>query len=232
MALSLLANVFLIVTMHPPSDAWGGCQDQVQNHPVLIMLPAPNLDGSTSVEQAMLKRRSVREYAPTPLTLNEVSQLCWAAQGMTNEEGLRSSPSAGALYPLELLLVAENVAGIDPGLYRYRTSDHSLTRLRAGRFRGDLAEAALGQEAVRHAPAIIVLSAVPGRTTKKYGERGFRYIHMEAGHAAQNIALQAVALNLGCVTVGAFRDAEISRIFEFSDGEEPLYLLPVGHPSP
>lgn len=196
-----------------------------------IALPAPRLDGSMPVEQAIAKRRSVRQYASQALTLEEISQLLWSAGGTTDTEGHRAAPSAGALYPMELSLFANSVVGIESGLYRYQASDHSLTLVRRGRLLTELSEAALGQDCVSQAPAVVLISAIPERTTVKYGARGIRYIHMEAGHAAQNLALQAVALGLGCVTVGAFRDDELRRIARCGKGEEPLYLLPVGHPS-
>ena len=228
----LVMSAFLMITTVPFSSGRAGGQDEAHGQPAVIPLPAPTKDGKTSLEQALLKRHSVREYAPTALTLAELSQLCWAAQGITRADGRRSSPSAGALYPMELLVVAENVQGLDPGIYRYRVSDHSLVPIRRAHVRTELAEAALGQGCVRQAPVTFVLSAVASVTTKKYGERGIRYIHMEAGHAAQNLALQAVALGLGSVTVGAFRDSEVNRILGLGKEEESLYLLPVGHPAP
>lgn len=220
-----------VITAFPHSDPVKG-QDDMRKTPSVIVLPSPRLDGTISLEQAIAKRRSIRQYASTPLSLADLSQLCWAAQGKTDAEGRRAAPSAGALYPLDLYVIAENVSGLEPGIYRYGSRDHSLTLVRLGRVRKDLADAALSQEAVRQAPATLVLSATASRTTTKYGERGIRYIHMEAGHAAQNVALEAVALGLGSLTVGAFQDDEVNTILGLSKDQESLYLLPVGHRSP
>lgn len=230
-------GVFLLVPVVFTMAAFLGAdfshqrQDPMPKRPSAITLPSPRLDGTISVERAILNRRSVRDFAPTALSLESISQLCWAAQGQTRSDGRRASPSAGALYPLELYLAVEDVSGLASGLYRYQSSDHSLALVRPGGWRKNLSEAALGQESVHDAPATFIITAVPARTTRKYGERGVRYIHMEAGHAAENMALQAVALGLGCVTVGAFRDTELSQVLELSPEEVPLYLLPVGYPS-
>lgn len=196
--------------------------------PVTISLPEPQTDGETSVEQALSHRRSVRSYTSEPLTLAEVSQLLWSAQGITSGQGFRTSPSAGALYPLELYVVAGNVTDLQPGIYRYLPSEHKLTRVTSGDRRQELAEAALGQACLRDGAAVFVFSAVPERTTQRYGERGIRYIHMEAGHAAQNLLLQVVALDLGAVVVGAFRDDRVERVVGMEPDEEALYLVPVG----
>jgi SagB-type dehydrogenase family enzyme len=194
----------------------------------MIKLPEAKVDGKVSVEAALLARRSIREYKNLPLTLEEISQLLWAAQGITGRGMLRTAPSAGALYPLELYVVAGNVAGLSAGIYKYRVQGHELVRAGEGDQRSELASAALGQSCVRNAPAVIVVSAVYARTTGKYGERGTRYVHMEAGHAAQNVALQAVALHLGTVMIGAFGDRDVKRVVQMPENEEPLYLLPVG----
>ena len=207
-------------------------QDDARTSTARLALPAPRLDGVLPLEQAIAKRRSVRQFAPKALSLAELSQLCWAAQGTTSEDGRRAAPSAGATYPLELVVVVENVSGLEAGIYRYRSAEHSLTAMRTGSVRETLAVAALSQEAVRQAPVTLVLCAVSSRTTAVYGGRGIRYIHMESGHAAQNVALQAVALGLGSLTLGAFRDDALDRILGLPEGEESLYLLPVGHTSP
>jgi SagB-type dehydrogenase family enzyme len=194
----------------------------------MIKLPEPKYEGRMAVELALRERRSIREYQKAPLTLEEVSQLLWAAQGITHHWGLRTAPSAGALYPLEMNLVAGQLTGLPGGVYRYHPKGHELARVVEGDKRAELALAALGQSCVRDAAVVLVISAVYERTTRKYGDRGIRYVHMEVGHAAQNVALQAVALNLGAVMVGAFRDAEVKRVLQLGTGEEPLYLLPVG----
>lgn len=176
-----------------------------------IKLPLPRHDSATSVEKALLDRRSVRDLRDEPLTINEVSQLLWAAQGITDSRGFRTAPSAGALYPLELYIAIVNVKGIAKGAYKYNPHNHELVKVKHGDVKNELTLAALGQYWLRKGAAVIVLSAVYERTTKKYGERGNRYVHMEAGHAAQNIYLQAHSLNLGTVVMGAFWDEAVKR---------------------
>jgi len=193
-----------------------------------LALPQPRRASQVSVEEALARRRSVRQYPDEPLTLAEVSQLLWAAQGITSERGYRTAPSAGALYPLEVYVVAGNVADLPDGIYRYRSSVHGLIKVAEGDKRGDLCAAARGQASVRDAAAVIVFAAVYERTTAKYGERGIRYVHIEVGHAAQNVFLQAVALDLGAVVVGAFSDEAVKRVVNMNENEQPLYLMPVG----
>ena len=194
-----------------------------------IKLPEPKYDSSVSIEQAMLERRSVRTYQDEPLTLSEVAQVLWSAQGITDSKrAYRTAPSAGALFPLEVYVVIGNVDGIAEGVYKYKPDKHELTKISGGDVRDKLAVAALGQACVRKGAIAIVFSAIYERTTRKYSDRGVRYVHMEAGHAAQNVCLQAVSLNLGTVVVGAFRDDEVSKILNLSDEEQPLYILPVG----
>jgi SagB-type dehydrogenase family enzyme len=197
----------------------------------LCRLPAPTLSGPHSLERAIAERRSVRDYGPVMVTSTQLGQMLWAAQGVTDRTGLRAAPSAGGLYPLELYVVAGEVADFQPGIYHYRVSRHALAPSAAGDHRPDLAAATLGQEWIAQAPAIIVIAATYGRMTAKYGDRGGRYVHMEVGHAAQNVCLQAVALRLGCVVVGAFDDREVKRAIGLPPREEALALLPVGRPS-
>jgi SagB-type dehydrogenase family enzyme len=194
----------------------------------IIALPAPEFDGSTSVEQALLERRSVREYRDEPLSLPEIGQLLWAAQGITSPSGKRTAPSAGALYPLELYLVAGDVEGLQVGVYKYIPHDHALKEITTGDKRSDLTIAALKQESILKAPAVIVLSAVYERTRVKYGDRGDRYVHMEIGFAAQNIYLQAESLELGTVFIGAFYDESVKKILEIPEEEQPLGIMPLG----
>lgn len=196
--------------------------------PATLKLPEPRLQSEVSLEEALLERRSTRAYADVPLTLSEVAQLLWAAQGVTSEWGGRTAPSAGALYPLEIYLVAGNVESLAPGVYKYNPGRHELLRVRDGDVRGQLAKAALGQRWVQDGAVDIVIAAVYERTTTKYGDRGVRYVHMEAGHVAQNICLQAVALDLGVVTVGAFYDDLVRDIIGMPEDEIPLYVIPIG----
>jgi SagB-type dehydrogenase family enzyme len=195
---------------------------------VSIALPPPAYESETSIERALLERRSVREYSTGPLTLTEITQLLWAAQGITHPNGFRTAPSAGALYPLEILLVAGEVADLGAGIYRYEPEGHELRLVLEGDHRQELSQAALDQPALLDAPAVIVIAAVYERTTVKYGERGVQYIHIEVGCASENISLQAISLNLGTVFIGAFHDDEVREVLQLRANERPLGLMPVG----
>jgi len=197
-----------------------------------VELPPPETVGTMSVEEAIQRRRSIRSYTSDPLSLQDVSQLLWAAQGITDpDRNLRAAPSAGATYPLEVYIVVGNnsVTGLADGLYRYDPYGHRLEYVLKGDFRSSLAEAALGQPWIREAPINIIIAAVYERTTGRYGERGIRYVHMEAGHAAQNLYLQATARGLGMVVVGAFHDDQIQELLRLPKDQKPLYIIPVGH---
>jgi len=193
-----------------------------------IKLPDPRYDGDISVERALLERRSIRDYSGENLTIEEVSQLLWAAQGITSEWGGRTAPSAGALYPLELYLVVGDVEGLDKGIYRYIPPDE-LVKVGDRDLRSELADAALEQEMVREAAIDIVFTAEYQRTTVKYGERGVRYTHAEAGCAIQNVYLQATSLGLGTVVIGAFYDDRVKDVMSIR--EDPLYIMPIGRRS-
>lgn len=193
-----------------------------------VTLPKLQYESTTSVEQALLKRRSVREFRDVPLALDDLGQLLWAAQGITDRVGFRTAPSAGALYPLEVYAVAGNVQGLPTGLYRYIPRGHALRQIADGDKRPALGRAAYDQPSIAEAPAILALCAVYERVTEKYGERGLRYVHMEAGHAAQNVYLQAVSLHLGTVVLGAFDDARVAETLTLGEREQPLYLMPIG----
>ncbi|MCK4592270.1 SagB/ThcOx family dehydrogenase [Candidatus Parcubacteria bacterium] len=193
-----------------------------------IKLPEPRYESETSVEEALLARRSVRDYKSESLTLEEVSQILWAAQGITDKKGSRTAPSAGALYPLEVYAVVGNVDDFSEGVYKYKPQCHELVKVAEGDKRMELYNAALNQSAVKNAAVAVVFSAVYERTTEKYGERGERYVHLETGHAAQNVYLQAAVLDLGTVVIGAFDDSEVKKIMNMQDDEQPLYIMPVG----
>lgn len=193
-----------------------------------IVLPEPRYAGDVSVEQALAERRSVRSYKDDPLDISEISQILWSAQGITSRRGFRTAPSAGALYPLELYVIAGNVKNLPAAIYKYAPEDHALLEIVSGDRRSDLCRAALRQGSIREAPAVILFCAVYERTTAKYGQRGIRYVHMEAGHAAQNVCLQAIALGLHTAVIGAFRDAEVKAIAKLPGEEQPLYFVPVG----
>ncbi|MBW2289054.1 MAG: SagB/ThcOx family dehydrogenase [Deltaproteobacteria bacterium] len=193
-----------------------------------VALPAPQRGGAGSLADVLARRRSVREFAKGPLTLAAVSQLLWAAQGITGRDGQRTAPSAGALYPLELYLVAGAVTGLEVGVYRYQPKRHRLLLHMKGDPRGELADAALEQEWVAEAPGVLVICAVYRRSERKYGRRAPRYVHMEVGHAAQNVYLQAMALDLGTVMVGAFHDRQLARVLQLPEDVEPLGVMPIG----
>lgn len=194
----------------------------------IIPLPRPKLESATSVEKALRERRSHRDYGTGPLSLEEIAQLLWAAQGITHGRGMRTAPSAGALYPLETYVVAGDIRNLPAGVYRYLPDRHGLALVRSGDVRRKLREASLHQDPVCSAPATVVFSAVFARSTGKYGKRGVRYAHMEAGTAAQNVALQAVSLNLGTVVIGAFEDDEVRAVLSTTTMEDPMIIMPVG----
>lgn len=195
-----------------------------------IELPEPALDGSVSLERTLATRRSRRAFGDEAPDLAVVAQLVWAAQGVTTRDGRRTAPSAGALYPLELFVAAGEVEELPAGVYRYLPARHALEETRRGDVRSALARAALAQVWVREAPLVLVFGAVYGRTTRKYGERGRRYVHIEVGSAAQNVYLQAEADGWTTVFVGAFDDTEVTRILGGNARVSPLGMMPVGHP--
>ncbi|MDQ7056400.1 MAG: SagB/ThcOx family dehydrogenase [Persephonella sp.] len=194
----------------------------------ILPLPEPVFDSDYSIEKVLLNRRSLREFSSEPLSLKEISQLLWAAQGITHFEGFRTAPSAGALYPLEVYAVCGNVKNVGSGIYHYNPFRHELILRKAGDYREELFHASLGQEWVRKCPVCFVITGIYDRTTRKYGSRGIRYVDMEAGHAAQNLLLQATAMEIGGVTVGAFYDNQVRKILDVEVDEFPLYLIPVG----
>jgi len=205
-----------------------GCGQTARSQGVIagaeVRLPRPRVTGPVSVEQALVQRRSVREFGAKDLTTGQISQLAWAAQGITERErGFRSAPSAGALYPLEVYFVKRD------GVFRYVPEGHKLLQVSEQDLRSALSRAALGQAAVRAAPLNIVITAFYERTRVKYGARAQRYVHIETGHVGQNIHLQAVALGLVSVSIGAFEDQAVARLLGLASDETPLYIIPVGY---
>ncbi len=200
----------------------------------MISLPAPSLKGLCSVEEALQGRRSVRSYKVKPLSLTEISQLLWAAYGVTEKStgfrgGMKTAPSAGAAYPLEIYLVAGDVTGLSDGIYRYLPESHGLLKTGDGDVRSTLCRAAHGQDMIRKAPASIIYSAIYARTTDRYGSRGQnRYVCMDLGHSAQNVYLQAYSLGIGTCAVGAFDDKAVMKVIPFTKDEVPLYIMPLG----
>ena len=222
-AVVLLGSAIMLGRRGPPKTP-----PAVREQGGSILLPSPRHDGPLSVEAALILRRSVRSYSGPPLSLEEASQLLWAAQGVTASQGYRTAPSAGALYPLELYLVAGEVAGLAAGVYHYLPVEHALSLQSQGDQRVALAAAAVGQTFIQQAPASLVFTAIYERTSAKYGGRGRQYVHMEIGHAGQNVYLQAQSLGLGTVAVGAFHDDGVREVLSIPKQEVPLYIMPVG----
>ena len=203
----------------------------LRTEPLAIALAAPQRRGKGSIEQLLAARRSRRSYAGTPVTLAQVGQLLWAAQGVTGPEGQRTAPSAGALYPLELYIMASRVEGLAPGIYHYNPHEHEIEPHVAGDRRSEMTAAASDQDCMRFAACALIFAAVPARTEVKYGDRAAKFIHIEAGHAAQNVCLQAEALGLGVCVMGAFAPDQVHRAAELAAGEEAVYLMSVGRRS-
>jgi SagB-type dehydrogenase family enzyme len=197
-----------------------------------MALPAPRLKGEMSLEEAISRRRSRREFRASPLALEQVSQILWAAQGVTNREGLRAAPSAGALCPLDVYLAVggQAVEGLAEGVHHYDPEGHALERILEGDVRQTLARLAV-QTFIAEAPVVLVITGEYERTSWKYGDRATRYVHMEAGHAAQNVYLQAEALGLGTVVAGSFQVEAVSQALGLPAGHRPLYMMPIGYPA-
>lgn len=226
---TFLASVSLFLTW-PRSN---GNEFEPSNADGTLNLLEPETSGSMSVEEAISKRRSVRSFTDEPLSMKDVSQLLWAAQGITDtNRNYRAAPSAGATYPLEVYIVlgSHSVTDLAEGVYQYDPHSHQLEHVLTTDLRSNLADAALGQRSIRDAPISIIITAVYERTTGRYGERGVRYVHMEAGHVAQNVYLQAETLGLGLVVIGAFHDDDVQDLLQLSTDEHPLYIIPIGHP--
>jgi SagB-type dehydrogenase family enzyme len=199
-----------------------------------VGLERPAEDGGRPIWETIRERRSVRDFKNVPLERGELSQLLWASQGMTRSEmgqGLRAAPSAGALYPVETYLSVQNVAGIEAGIYHYNVREHALELVKSGDFRAPLAEAALDQTFLTEAAVVFAWTVVLARSKWKYRERAYRYVYLDGGHIAQNVALAAVAMGLGSCQIGALYDDEVNALLGVDDQEESIiYLTAVGHP--
>ncbi len=205
----------------------------------VIKLPSPQLKGKVSLEETILRRRAVRRYRREPLDLSQLSQILWSAQGITGTREFRAAPSAGATYPLEIFVFVGKQGVIDSeakqapeelqaGIYHYEADSHSLSLHKPADLRPDLARATLDQEFIIDAPVDIVICALYHRTSYRYGRRGERYVHIEVGHVGENIHLQAVALGLATVEVGAFHDEAVRKVLEVEEQIKPLYIMPLG----
>ncbi len=199
--------------------------------PRTIALPEPRLTGEVSLEEAVRGRRSRRRFSTAPLSLEQVSQVLWAAQGITDPEGRRAAPSAGALYALDLYVAVggPEAGGLAAGVYHYDPQRHSLERIVEGDARPTLVRLAVGQTFIAEAPLALVITGEYERISQRYGNRAERYVHMEAGHTAQNVYLQVEALGLGTVVVGSFQDEAVSQALNLPDRHRPLYIMPIGH---
>lgn len=243
--LSWLLILSLIIGSGYLNSSFAGSRDCAVAKPEsqLIALPAPRYDSQFSLEKALKARQSVREYQEVPLALAEISQILWAAQGFTRERkdpparwnpkyewqgGLRTAPSAGALYPMEIYLLAGKVDGLPGGVYKYVPKNHALIRVTEADKRKELCLAALKQPQIEKAPAVVLMAGVYERTSYKYGDRAERYVHMEAGSIAENIYLQATALGIGTVLIGAFNDEEVKKVMALPADESPLVIMPLG----
>jgi SagB-type dehydrogenase family enzyme len=225
---ALRANLEALEASFPESHAELGTID----------LPEPRYTSDVSVEETLKGRRSIRSYQDSALTLAEVSQLLWSAYGITQpmpdgpaflRGGLRTAPAAGALYPLELYLVARSITDLAPGVYWYKSETHKLVMLTDEDRWEALSKAALDQYHFETAAAAIVYSAIYERNTSKYGQRGReRYVCMDLGHSAENVYLQAYALKIGTCAIGAFGDVALKQAVGMTKAEEPLYIMPLG----
>lgn len=190
-----------------------------------IVLPSPDLKGTMTLEQALSKRRSERFFTDYELSIKEISQLLWSAYGVTGKGGrfgvsLKTAPSAGATYPMEIYLIKKD------GFFHYVPESHSIEKVIDKDLRAELTS----QAWVKTAPVSIVIAAVYGRTSKRYGDRAVQYVHFEAGHICQNVLLQATALGLGAVPIGAFDEKKVQEILSLNKEEIPLYIISAGRP--
>ncbi len=229
LAATAITAGFLALALPPAADAREGRNDDVKER--TISLKEASFKGMF-FEQALEERRSIRTFSDRTMTEAELSQLLFSGQGITGKtrgRGLRSAPSAGATYPMELYAVVNSVEGIDPGIYRYLPDSHELVLLKEGDFGGPLRVACLGQTWLETASVNLVITTVPDRISSRYGERSPRYILLEAGHIGQNILLQAVSLGLGGVPIGAFRDEEVDAVMSLDGAtEQAVYIITVG----
>ena len=197
-----------------------------EQHIRTIKLPEFRITGNMSLEETLKKRKTVRDYEDRPISIEQVSQILWAAHGVTHGK-YYTIPSAGALFPLEIYIVAEKVDGLETGLYHYKPVGHEIELIRKGSFLSQVSNVAYGQKALKNPPVVFIISAVISRTEVKYKERALRYVQIEVGHAGQNILLQAVGLGLASAPMGAFIDDQVKENLGLMG--EPFYLLPVGY---
>jgi SagB-type dehydrogenase family enzyme len=187
-----------------------------------IKLPSPRYDSEVSIEKALLERRSIRSYKEEPLTLHELSQILWAAQGITEtKRGLRTAPSARALFMVEVYVLLGNVTNLPMGAYKYQPQGHELIKMADGDKKAELFKA-VGQASIKNAPAVLVFSGLSEKTQRP------PWMYLEAGHAAQNVYLQAVSLKMGGVVMAGFKDEDVRKVLNLSEKEQPIYIMPIG----
>lgn len=194
-----------------------------------IKLPSVKFDDSLTVSEAIENRRTIRSFKDKSVTLEQISYLLWAAQGVTSPQGLRAAPSAGALYPLEIYINVRKSDSLKPGLYKYNPISQSIFRTQDKELSEKISDAALHQDWMAEAPVMVIFTAIYRRTTGKYGERGVRYAIIEAGSSSENLFLQAQSIGLDCGIVGAFNDSEIKKLLDLGKDSQPLLLMPVGY---
>ncbi len=233
----LNASPFKCMAQENPKQQQKAKLTKIDGPQLAFLLPSPSTKGSVSVEQALARRRSYRSYLKDAISAETLSQILWAAYGITKpmpnrpqtRGGLRTAPSAGALYPLEIYALVGNVKGVEPGVYRYLAQEHKIVRVINKDIKKELAAAALNQEMISTAPACIFYSAIYSRTTQRYGDRGRdRYVCMDLGFSAQNVHLQAEALHLGTCAIGAFDDEKVKKVMQLPEEELPLLIMPIG----
>jgi SagB-type dehydrogenase family enzyme len=227
------AIIFMLFKGITPESRSGRGSQNILNQEVvmdgnLIKLPAADKSGGMSLNEALNMRRSARSYEQSPLNIGQVSQLLWSAQGINNDNGFRTSPSAGATFPLEIFVMSNNIAGLEKGIYHFNPFENTLELVRPGNFSSELMRASLSQAMITDAALVMIFAAVFERTTRRYDERGIRYVYNEVGHASQNVHLQAAALNLGTVVIGAFVDEDVEAVLNLGDDLRVLYMMPVG----
>lgn len=237
--LLLLITLILIgCTKSSMKSATNVAQTKTDSNQLSYVLPAPLVKGSISVEEALSKRRSHRHFQDKEISMENLSQILWACYGITSPRsgnqsmrgGLRTAPSAGALYPLEIYVLVGKVKGIEPGVYKYIAKEHKIIKYINKDIRNELSAAAYNQEMISKAPAVLLYSAIFSRSTEKYGNRGRdRYVCMDLGHSAQNVYLQVEALHMGTCAIGAFVDSSVKNVMQLNADEEPLYIMPVGY---
>ena len=201
----------------------------------ITSLPSPVLTGNISVEEAIQNRRSVRTFSNESITIGNLSQILWAAQGITdNQSSLRAAPSAGQVYPLEIYIIIGNngVSGLENGVYHYVPSNNTLEKLLNGDLRSDLSGIANGQPWVKQAPIDILITGNYLKMVDKYGDKDLstRFVDLEAGHVGENIYLESESLGLVTVSLGSFNEKQLVQLLNIPNNETPIYIFPVGHP--